>query len=327
MKILVTGASGRVGKNLVTKLVEENHKVKCLVISEKEAEKLKGLKVDIIYGNLTDFKTLIEAIKEVEIVYHLGALLPGVTGDPSSLFDVNVKGTFNILEATAKYGDKIERFIFASTDDTYPVLSPLYLPVDENHPQIPNSLYGASKLIGEKLCFTYQRQYGIPVVCCRFAFVIGIGEILDPNYFLFFLSKMIEIFRSQREQSQEIDRSFQILEKLWNGKDKLLIPYDKSGRPYRVHPVDVRDLVKGLVLAMEKESAKGESFNLAGPASFSFDEAIKYVSHATGIPYLEVELPAKPINYEISISKSKGMLGYNPQYDVFAMIDSAIKKK
>jgi len=143
LNVLITGATGRVGSNLAKELIERNYKVKCFVMPN--------------------------------VVYHLGALLPLAAKDNESLFEVNIKGTFYVLEAVKKI-EKLHRFVFASTDDTYSSVSPLYTPIDENHPQKPTSLYGVSKVIGEKLSFTYGRQYEIPVTCCRFGFILGAGE-------------------------------------------------------------------------------------------------------------------------------------------------------
>jgi UDP-glucose 4-epimerase len=325
MKVLVTGATGRVGRTLIPQLLECGHTLRCLAISREDAEALEPYKVEVVVGDLDDFQRVLEAVSGVEVIYHLGALLPAASKDPFTLYRVNVTGTFHVLEASARQPvGSIRRFIFASTDAVYPVRVPAYLPVDENHPRGANIFYGATKVLGEELCFAYHRQYHIPVVCCRFAFVIGVGEILRKDYFWFFLSRMLGMFRAQKGSSPEIDRSVEILEKLWDGEDRLLVPRDAQGVPYRAHPVDIRDLVQGLLLAAERDSAIGECINLAGPAAFSLDEAIRYASERTGIPWVEARLPAPPLNYEISIAKARSLLGYEPEYDVFRMIDAAV---
>lgn len=284
--------------------------------------------VEVVYGDLLNYNSLLKATEGVDVVYHLGALLPLVAKDNLSLFDVNIKGTFYLLEAIKKI-ENLHRFVFASTDDTYSSVSPLYTPIDENHPQNPTSLYGVSKVIGEKLSFTYGRQYNIPITCCRFGFILGAGEILDLDYFWPISSKGILEFLKGRVQTNKIKneesiKAIRILEELNKEGNKPLISLDTEGRPWVFHPVDVRDIVQGLILVIERAVSVNEVFNLVGPSAFGVDEAVKYLSKSIDLPYVIANLPGKRMYIEISTAKARGFLGYKPKYGVFKMIDSAV---
>ncbi len=115
------------------------------------------------------------------------------------------------------------------------------------------------------------------------------------------------------------------LEEQAGSKEKLVIPYHPDGWPHKMHICDVRDLVQGLVLGLEKEAAVGEAFNLAGVAPFSYEEVIPYLSEAIGMPYFKAVIPIPGSRMELSISKARSLLGYRPKYDVFKIIDDALR--
>jgi UDP-glucose 4-epimerase len=86
----------------------------------------------------------------------------------------------------------------------------------------------------------------------------------------------------------------------------------------------VRDLVQGLSLLLEKPSAIGEAFNLSGPAPFSFDQLVSYVSRKTGRPVVDTTVAGPPLRIQHSIAKARAMLGYAPKHDVYDTIDAAL---
>ncbi len=101
MKILVTGATGRIGQNFVDELLRRGHGVRALVMPcDPERKRVEKPGVEIVEGLLTDRPSLVPAVDGVEAVYHLGALMPqGATAD--ALFEANIRGTYNLLEAVA----------------------------------------------------------------------------------------------------------------------------------------------------------------------------------------------------------------------------------
>lgn len=335
MEVLVTGATGRVGGNMVKGLREKGYEVRAMAMpNDRAAFKVIQFGAKIVEGDLRNYEDCVKAVKDVDGVIHLGAYMPnvlnvddvrGVEERVRTLFDVNVGGTFNILEAVARHAKGCKRFVFASTGAVYPEGRHRYTPIDEYHPRYPVGMYAYSKLAGEELCWTYQREYGIPSVVCRFAYVIGAGEILNKYYYPgFWATRILDQLKKMKEMTPEISNAINALEKEMKGEDCLVIGLDSKGRGYKTSIVDVRDLVHGILLTLEKESAIGETFNLAGPAPIYFPEIVPYISKKTGIPYVTVTLPWEQRNCELSIAKAKSLLGYNPQYDAFKMVDSAI---
>ena len=311
MRILVTGITGRIGANVAAALLEQGHRVRGLVWPrDPRIEKLAALDLELQDGSLTEPEDVGRAVAGVDAVYHLGGAFQG--GGPFSTgeyFEINVRGTFNMLEA-ARAQPALRRFVFASTDALYDKYVPggMPAPIDERTPRRPRGWYALSKSVGEELCDGYHRTYRLPTVVLRFSLVVGAGEIVDFRQF--YLSK-------QREAHPE-------LAALWQGEDRLVILKDEAGRPYKKHIADVRDIVHGCLCALEPPAAVGETFQLGGPGPFTWDEAIPYLSQRLDIPYLEARLSGAPTFYEYDISKAREKIGFQPQYDIFRMMDDAL---
>ena len=312
MRILVTGITGRVGSNLAMNLVKEGHTVRGLVWERDErTAKLEGLDVELEYGTITDADDALRVTDGVDAVYHMAAAWQG--GGPfteEEYFDINVKGTFNMLEA-ARSNDRVRHFIQASTDAQYGDKKVAgfggKLIKEDETPRNPRGWYALSKYLAEELCHGYYRTYSLPVTMMRFSWVRGAGEVADAP--LFFLSKM-------KERNPA-------LEPLWDGEEKLILLRDHEGNSWKDHLVDVRDLVHGLVAALEKPQTFGQVFHLAGPSAFTWEEAVPHLSQALEIPYVEASLDP-PMRYELDISKAQNAFGYQPKYDILRSIDDSL---
>ena len=323
MKVLVTGVTGRIGHNLAAALLSRGHEVRGLAMPNDPALARVPAGTVLVTGNLRDWDAVVEAVTGVDVVYHLGAMmLWGSDDDNAILFEDNVRGTFNVLNAAALRCPGIKRVIYASSDEVYPSISPRYLPIDENHPTLPTSFYGAGKLMGENMGFYYRRAYGLPFCAARFALTTEPVEAVRGTGWLgrfLFLDPMIGTLSYRRPPEVA-----ETLKRLRTGENTLVLPREEDGRPYMFHYCDVRDLVEGLLLMMEKEQAVGEAFNLSGPAPFSYDQAVPYLSQKTGLPFVEVRLPGPPIRIEHSTAKARSLLGYVPQYTFFRTVDDGI---
>lgn len=329
MKILITGATGRVGRTLIPSLIGKGHKIKTLIIpGDSNKNIIQKMGAEIQEGSLEDNSTYPSILKDINAVYHLGGLLPaGNTND--DIFDANIKGTYKLLEAIAVNNIKLHRFIFASSDEVYPSLKPRYLPLDEDHPRYPYSVYGLSKAIGEDLCNLYWREYNVPIVNARFTFTVVNKELVDETSLsstLFFVKSRMEFLMKTENPSSETKEEIQILKELYEKNGTCLFLAIKKDGSYNQLPIcDVRDLVQGLMLCLEKDGAVGQDIGFGPPIAMNFNNMVKCISKKTGIPYFETKLPSDlPFNFNLNLSKAKTLLEYKPVWDFYKMIDDCV---
>ena len=312
MRILITGITGRIGANVAAGLKDAGHDILGLVWPEDpRTQKLEEMGVELVEGTLTSESDVRSVVEGVEAIYHLGAAFQG--GGPFSendYFDINIRGTFNVLEA-ARANTDLKHMIFASTDAQYAKYPPDGMddPIREDAmPREPSGWYPLSKSVGEELCNGYIRTFRLPISIIRFCMVVGAGEILDFRQF--YLSNL----RSRPE-----------LEAHWKGDERLVLLRDRKNRPFKKHIADVRDIVQGCLDTLGKEPAFGQTIQLAGPKAFTWDEAIPYLSEKLDIPYIDVVSEGTPTHYQFDLSKARELLGFEPQYDIITMIDDALR--
>lgn len=166
MRILVTGGSGAVGRFIVNALLQAGHTVGVLDLVRPDGDASRYHQADVL-----DLPAVVQAVADYEAVVHVAGI-PHPLNDPAKrVFDVNVNGTFNVLEAVAQAG--IRKFVMTSSESTlgfafaaHPML-PLRIPVDESHPTRPQDVYGLSKVVCEQICQSYSARHGISTVCLR----------------------------------------------------------------------------------------------------------------------------------------------------------------
>lgn len=176
MKALVTGGAGFIGSHIVDNLVRRGHKVRVLDdLSSGTTANISGhLKagvVDFVKGNVKDSKTTRDALRGIDGVIHLAAIVsvPFSMKNPSATRAVNVDGTANVLESCLE--SSVSRFVFVSSCAVYGESE--YLPIDEAHPTNPISPYASSKLDGENQCRVYEKKGKLEVVILRLFNVYG----------------------------------------------------------------------------------------------------------------------------------------------------------
>jgi NAD dependent epimerase/dehydratase len=170
-KVLVTGACGFIGSHLTEALLEKNYQVRALAFynSFNNWGWLEDIpenpKLEIITGDIRDGSFCRKMMKDVDIVFHLAALIaiPYSYMAPENYIDTNVKGTLNVLQAALERGDT--RVIHTSTSEVYGTAK--YVPIDEKHPRQPQSPYSASKIGADAIALSYHACFGLPVTVAR----------------------------------------------------------------------------------------------------------------------------------------------------------------
>jgi len=179
MMVLVTGASGHVGANLVRALLTQGRRVRVLVHENTRA--LEGLDIEIVHGDVCDLSSICRACAGVSVVYHLAACISlGSAGWPL-LERVNVQGTGNVVEACLSGG--VARLIHFSSIHAM-IQTPLSLPVDENRPLVGSAsppLYDRSKAEGERVVLKGVKR-GLNAVIINPTAIVGPCDF-QPSHF------------------------------------------------------------------------------------------------------------------------------------------------
>jgi NAD dependent epimerase/dehydratase len=170
-KVLVTGADGFIGSHLVEMLVKEGYQVKALAQYNSFnhwgwLEDVSCLKdVEVLSGDIRDPHFCKSITKDVNFVFHLGALIaiPYSYVAPGSYVDTNINGTLNICQAAMENG--VERVIHTSTSEVYGTAQ--YVPIDEYHPLQPQSPYSASKIGADAIALSFFNAFNLPVTIAR----------------------------------------------------------------------------------------------------------------------------------------------------------------
>jgi nucleoside-diphosphate-sugar epimerase len=180
MRVLVTGVSGRIGSEVARDFLTHGYEV---LGTDKAPlpEDLRG-RIEMQYAEITDRMALLRAAEGCDSIAHLAAIPnPGRMDDV--LFNINVVGTQYLLDAAMAHG--IKRVALASSccafGFVFPThqVDPQYFPVDENHPDLPQDLYGLSKVLNEETAAAYSRRTGMTTISLRLTMVIKLyGEHL-----------------------------------------------------------------------------------------------------------------------------------------------------
>lgn len=173
MTVLVTGADGFIGSHLTEELVKKGYQVRAFVYYNSfnnwgwleilPSEIMSS--VEVFLGDIRDPNGVQEAMKGVDAVFHLAALvgIPFSYYSPDTYVDTNIKGTLNILQSARK--SKIKRVLVTSTSEVYGTAQ--YIPIDEKHPLQAQSPYSATKIGADRLAESFYRSFQLPVTIVR----------------------------------------------------------------------------------------------------------------------------------------------------------------
>ncbi len=172
-KILITGSEGFIGSHLAEYLIKNDADVRCFVLYNSfnswgwldsfEPELKRSL--DVFTGDIRDPNGVRAAMKGVDIVLHLAALIaiPYSYHSPDTYIDTNIKGTLNIVQAARDLG--VSRVVSTSTSEVYGTAQ--FVPITEEHPLVGQSPYSASKIGADQIALSFHRSFGTPVTVLR----------------------------------------------------------------------------------------------------------------------------------------------------------------
>jgi nucleoside-diphosphate-sugar epimerase len=168
MKVLVTGASGFIGSNIVERLTSLGHDVRCLIRETSKISHLKSLPVQFQIGDITDYTTLPDAVNDVDWVVHTAGIIRARRDE--DFYKVNYGGTVNLIKAVLLHSKRLKRFVHISSLSVAGPSLPMQPHTEANSPN-PITTYGETKLLGEQEVLSVS--YQIPVVVLRPSVVYG----------------------------------------------------------------------------------------------------------------------------------------------------------
>lgn len=248
-KVLVTGADGFIGSHLTELLVEKGCQVKAFVyynsfntwgwLDTLPADKMK--EIEVFSGDIRDPNGVREAMKGVEGVFHLAALIaiPFSYYSPDSYVDTNIKGTLNVLQAARDL--ETERIMITSTSEVYGTAQ--YVPIDEKHPFQGQSPYSATKIGADRLAESFYRSFNLPVSIVRPFNTYG-----------------------PRQSARAVIPT--IISQLLSGKEEIKLGSLTPTRDFNY----VKDTAAGFVAIAESDKTIGEEINIATQKEISIGD-------------------------------------------------------
>jgi nucleoside-diphosphate-sugar epimerase len=297
-RIFLTGGAGFIGATLVGCLVNDNEIV---VYDNFERDSLSSKpyvnhsNLQKITGDVLDLDGLTRAMAGADLAIHMAAIagVDTVIKNLAATMRVNLLGTYNFLEA-ARTLSRCERVVTFSTSEVFGTYA---YRVTEGDTVTTGAVgearwtYAVSKLAGEHLAYAYFREYGLPAVTIRPFNVYGPGQIGEGAIHVF-------VTRALR------------------GEDLVIHGDGDQIRSW----IYIDDMVDGLLLAMEKAEAIGESFNIGNPrGTITINGLAELVVAVTGCPSKIVHVPRQAVDVELripSIEKARRLLGFSPQVDL-----------
>lgn len=296
LKILITGAAGFIGSHLADRLADGNE---LLLVDDFSIGTMDNLgvirdrpNVEIVNADVRDRDRMIALAKGIDVFFHLAiSCLRTSINHPFLNHDINAGGTLNACIAARK--NSLGRFIYVSSSEIYGTAEAV--PMAEEHPARPTTVYGASKLAGETYALAYWKTYGMPVTVVRPFNTYGPRE---PY---------------QGSRAEVIPRFFL---QLTNGSAPIIYGDGLQTRDFTF----VEESVTGLVLAAESDALVGDVVNIAYGQEVSILKIAELLAELMGKRDLGIQhaepRPGDVRRHLADISKARNMLGFVPSIDI-----------
>ena len=277
MKVVVTGALGKVGRFATTALQDAGHEVLAVDLGRPTYERGDPGAARYLQADLTDPGDAFAAVRGADAVVHAAAIPEPTQNPPHTVFRTNLMATFNVLEAAVRFG--VTRFVNISSETVpgffFPEREflPDYAPVDEQHPIRPQDPYALSKHFGEQLMDAAVRRSDIRCISLRPSWVQHEG-----NY--------------ERNLGPQVRDASQLSASLWSY-------------------IDAYDLADAIVLAVESELPGHEVFYIASPDNVGGRDFAQVLHRFYG-DRIELRPTARADASGISCEKAHRMLGWRP---------------
>jgi len=308
-RILITGASGKVGQAFIRRLLEDpayrGFRIRALchnrVLPARD-------RLEVVRGSIDQQDSVARAMAGVSHVLHLAT--PKET--PESIMDVAVKGMFWLLEACRQSPD-FRQFILIGGDASlghffYPAPAPIT--DDQKHRAYPGC-YALSKVLEEVMLEQYHIQYGLSTCCLRAPW------IMDKDDFKYQLSFGPDVFGGPRwcdlvgpERAAKYRES-----------NAVPIMLDAHGVPLKRNFVHVEDLVAAILCALDHAGTRGQTFNVCMDEPVDYGALAGYLAETRGTVGVPVNTPY--FSTWLDNSKAKLVLNWRPAFDLKKMTDSA----
>ncbi|MBW4562756.1 MAG: GDP-mannose 4,6-dehydratase [Mojavia pulchra JT2-VF2] len=300
-RVLVTGASGFMGSWLAKYLLDQGATVTTILADWNPNSYFmrSGIfqRVQNVIGSIEDYNLLEKLIGDrgIDTVFHLAAVsVEGLAFEkPRLAFEINIRGTYNVLEACRVHSDVVKRIVVASSDKAYGD-SPV-LPYTEDLPTVGKNPYDASKSCADMIARTYSHSYGLPVAVGRFGNIYGGGDLnlnrLIPNTIRRLLKNEPPIVRVPTQGSFMRDFLY------------------------------VKDAVNSYVAmfkGLENPDVHGEAFNFAMGGSWTVLEIVQKIQRIMNRediePMLVPQTHGEIWHQHVSTQKAQKVLGWTPYY-------------
>lgn len=307
--VLVTGATGKVGRAFIQRLLSDarfNSFTVRALCHNRELEPHQ--RIQNIHGSIEHRHVVEKAMEGVTHVVQLATCKE----TPDQIMDVAVKGLFWLLE-TCRTSPTFQQFILVGGDaGVGHFVYPHPIPVTETQkPSAYPGCYALSKVLEEVMLEQYYMQYDLNGCCLRAPW------IMEKDDFKFQLSFGEDVFGGPRWRdfvsAQQADEYMR--------RQTIPIMLDPGGNPVKRNFVHVDDLVSALLLAIDHPKARQQLFNICMDEPVDYGEMGKYLNETRGLPIVEIETPYH--STWLDNTKAKFLLGWRPEYDLKKMIDSA----